>query len=60
MDKPIILLSFEIASFSVASPEHSLPDSFILYHIHNKVSFKENKCYNLHNKVSFKENKCYN
>ncbi len=41
MDKPIILLSFEIASFSVVSPELSLTDLFILYHIDNKVSFKE-------------------
>ena len=33
VDKPIILLSIEIASFSVVSPELSLSDSFILYHI---------------------------
>ena len=33
MDRPTSLLSLEITSFSVASPEHSLPVSFILYHI---------------------------
>ena len=32
-DRPTSLLSLEIASFSFASPEHSLSDSFILYHI---------------------------